>query len=253
MDAARIVARLAELGTAAPVGVAAETASTNDDAKRAAAAGAPHGAAFVADRQTAGRGRADHLWHSPPGENVYLSMVLRLGVPPPRLAALPLAVGIAVARVVDAALGAERAAIKWPNDVYVDGRKIAGILVESTTRGAEPPVAIAGVGLNVLARSFPEGFAVPATSIVLAGGRGDRERVAAELLHGLRGAAELFGREGLGPFRDELGRRDFLRGREIEAPSVEGVGCGIDDDGALLVRDQAGAVRAVVAGAVSWR
>src|SRR6185436_11070370 len=103
LDAGAIEAELVRLGSGAgrPLCVLALTASTSDDARAAAAAGAPDGASFVADAQSAGRGRGANAWHSPPGENVYLSIVLRPRVEPARLAPISLAVGVAVARVVE--------------------------------------------------------------------------------------------------------------------------------------------------------
>jgi len=260
VDAARIEVELAMLGATVglPLTVTAATASTSDDAKRAAVAGAPHGAAFVADSQTAGRGRGGHAWHSPAGENVYLSLVLRLGLDPASLAPLPLVAGIAVARVVDVALAGDRARIKWPNDVYVDGKKIAGVLAETMTRAADPPVAIVGVGLNVFAESFPDGFATPATSLRLAGPEAgapalDRDALAAALLHELGASAADLARDGLAAFRPELARRDFLAGRRISVGDVEGTAAGFDERGSLLVRSDRGVLQALVSGEVRLR
>jgi BirA family transcriptional regulator, biotin operon repressor / biotin---[acetyl-CoA-carboxylase] ligase len=260
MDGARIEVELALLGATVglPLTVTVVTTSTNDDAKRAAAAGAPHGAAFVSDCQTAGRGRGGHAWHSPARENVYLSLVLRLGLDPTALAPLPLVAGIAVARVVDIALAGDRARIKWPNDVYVDEKKIAGVLAETTTRAGEPPVAIVGVGLNVLGATFPEGFPTPPTSLQLAGPEAgapplDRDALAAALLHELGTAAAELGKEGLAAFRPELARRDFLAGRRVTVGDVAGTAAGFDERGSLLVRSDRGALHALASGEVRWQ
>src|SRR4029077_8364386 len=139
-----IARELDRLGSALgrPLSVVPVTASTNDDARAAAAAGAPHRDAFLADAQTAGRGRGGHTWHSPPGENLYLSIVLRPRVPAGDIAPIALAIGVAVARAVEEALaGRAPVWLKWPNDVLAGPaeakRKLAGVLVEGQLRGAE--------------------------------------------------------------------------------------------------------------------
>ncbi len=148
------------------VSVTPTTTSTNADASVAASAGAPDGAVFTTDRQTAGRGRLDRVWQAPPGSGIAVSVVLRPDqVPPARWVWLPLLCGLAV----DAALrdlGVD-SALKWPNDVLVEDRKIAGILLErvETPTG---PAAIAGIGLNV--SMTREELPVPtATSLALEG------------------------------------------------------------------------------------
>lgn len=209
--------------------------STNDAAREAAAAGAVDGAAFLADAQTAGRGRGDHRWHSPPGENVYLSVLLRPRVTPQAMSALTLAVGVEVARVVDAVLPEPRAMIKWPNDVYVDDRKLAGILVESTVQGDRPPVVVVGVGLNVLTAAFPDELAERATSLKIAGARAKRDAVAEALIVSIRATARRYVADGLAPWLDELRRRDWLGGKAVRVGERRGTAEGIDREGRLLV------------------
>jgi BirA family transcriptional regulator, biotin operon repressor / biotin---[acetyl-CoA-carboxylase] ligase len=254
LEPARIERELARLGASIgrPLSVAAETTSTNDDARRAAAAGAPHGAAFLADAQTAGRGRGGHAWHSPPGENLYLSIVLRPAVAATGLATITLAVGAAVLRVVRRALGGRaEVALKWPNDVFVDGRKIAGILVEGQLRGDRVASVVAGIGLNVRTRSFPPELARRATSLVLAGAVDpDRASSAAALLAEVGSVTSMHEAAGLAPLLAEIRAADFLRGRALEVAGLRGVGDGIDDAGRLLVRDAAGDVHAVASGEV---
>jgi BirA family biotin operon repressor/biotin-[acetyl-CoA-carboxylase] ligase len=233
-----------------PLTVVALTASTNDDARRAALAGAPHGATFLADAQTAGRGRGGHRWHSPPGENLYLSMVLRLAVSPVAVAPVTLVVGVAVARAIERRCSTP-ARLKWPNDVQIDGKKIAGVLVEGQIRGDHLQSLIVGVGVNVRTERFPDDFAAHATSLrALASPDLDRASLAAEVIGGVGGATDLFVRSGLGPFLDELSRRDALLGRPVEVGSARGVGAGIDPEGRLLVRGEDGVIQRVVSGEV---
>jgi BirA family biotin operon repressor/biotin-[acetyl-CoA-carboxylase] ligase len=262
LDAARIRAELDRLGArfGRPLSLVLRTASTNDDAKRAAAAGIPHGAVFLADAQTHGRGRSDHRWHSPPGENVYLSLVLRPTICLDRLSLLSLAVGVAVARTVDGLLGhsdgtAARAMIKWPNDVYLDARKIAGVLCEAVICGTTGSV-IAGVGINLLGERFPEELAPTATSLVMAGcarGELDRSLVAARLIDAIGHAVEELESAGARGIVAELARRNFLRDRWVRVGEIEGLAQGIDAMGRLEVREPRGTVHRVHTGEVLWR
>ena len=235
-DRARIGARLAELGEPLSLAVTERTGSTNDDARTAAQAGAPDGSAFVTSEQTDGRGRGANRWHSPVAENVYLSVVLRPQMSAKKMSALTLAVGVEVARVADAQLTDPRSKLKWPNDIYVDDRKLGGILVESTLQGNKPPVVVVGVGLNVSTREFPPVLAEVATSLAIAGAQSlDRDRVAAELIAGIREAGRRFATDGLAPYLSELRHRDWLKGRAVEVDGVSGTAEGIDQSGRLLI------------------
>ena len=254
LDPARVLEALDRLGASAgrPLSIAAETASTNDDAKRAAATGAPHGATFIADAQTAGRGRGGHAWHSPPGENLYLSIVLRPSVAATEIAPITLAVGLAVARVVARAVdGRAQVTIKWPNDVFADGRKIAGVLVEGQLRGDRLVSLVAGVGLNVRTRAFPAEIEGRATSLALAGaGDLDRSSIAAALVAEVERVAGVYEASGLAPLLPEIRAIDFLRGRAVDVGGVRGLGAGIDDAGRLLVSGADGVLHAVASGEV---
>lgn len=256
LDAAWITEALARLGgRVGPVTVLAATASTNDDVRRLASAGAPHGTAVLADTQSAGRGRGSHRWHSPPGDGLYVSLLWRPSLAPSRLSLLALAVGVGVARAVDAHLLTPRARIKWPNDVYVDDRKIAGVLVEASV-GAHATLAVIGVGLNVRTPSFPEEIAAIATSLALAGARDlERNRVAVDVLISIEDACRELEESSNAASRstvlDELRVRDWLSGRAVSVGDVSGVAQGIDDEGRLLVRRPDGTIGAVVSGEVS--
>jgi BirA family biotin operon repressor/biotin-[acetyl-CoA-carboxylase] ligase len=239
-----------------PLVVVEVTGSTNDDARKAAALGAPVGAAFLADAQTKGRGRGRHTWHSPPGENLYLSLIARPRVPASSVAPVALAIGVAVAEVIEARLSAAPAEaapvqIKWPNDVLVAGRKIAGVLVEAQLRGAEVVSLVVGVGVNVKARAFPEEIAARATSLALLGCLDlDRAALAAELLAALGAAIARYEQERLAGFAAALARRDALFGRRVEVGGVAGVAAGIDAEGQLLIRGAGGAILPVFSGEV---
>lgn len=242
-------------GIGRPLAVVAETGSTNEDARRAAAEGAAHGATIVADRQTRGRGRGERRWHSPAGDNIYTSSVLRLDLALEALAPLSLAAGVAVARCCDEVLGRATATVKWPNDVYLGDRKVAGILIETTSRSGQAPALVVGVGVNVRSRSFPDDFAARATSLLLAGGDEaacERNEVAGRLFHHLGEVCRAYADQGLPAVLAELRQRDFLTGRRLRVDGRSGVADGIDDRGRLRLRGDDGGVTPIVAGDVIW-
>jgi BirA family biotin operon repressor/biotin-[acetyl-CoA-carboxylase] ligase len=149
-----------------------EVDSTNERAAAWAADGAPDGAVVCAEHQTDGRGRHGRAWTDTRGQNLLFSVVLRPQMPPDRLGLLSIAAGVAVAETVDAFVSPHRAALKWPNDVLLEGRKACGMLLESSL--ATPPhssVVVLGVGLNVNQTAFPDALADTATSLCLVSGR----------------------------------------------------------------------------------
>jgi BirA family biotin operon repressor/biotin-[acetyl-CoA-carboxylase] ligase len=142
--------------------------STQRVAFALASAGAPDRTVVVADVQTAGRGRRGRAWHAEAGTSLLASIVVRPRLAPWRLPTLSIAAAVAVAEAVARVTGVE-ARLKWPNDVVVGGRKLAGILLES--RSDPAPVVVIGVGVNLRQRAFPEPLASRATSVALEGGR----------------------------------------------------------------------------------
>ena len=201
------------------------TDSTNQRAKELAAAGAPHGTLVTADEQTAGRGRQGRAWTAAPGEALLLSLVLRS-----LDELLPLRAAVAVAESIPV-----RAQIKWPNDVWVEGRKLSGILVEG--RPQEGWVVL-GIGLNVSTTEFPEELREIATSLVLAGASLSRDEVLRALLDSLERWLAAPADEVLAAWRD----RDALLGVEVAWDGGSGRGSGITDAGALRVETDSGIV-----------
>ena len=255
-----IAARALSLG--APLVIAEETASTNDDAKRGAREGAPHGAVWLAESQTAGRGRQGRTWISPRGENLLFSVLLRLRCAPSRVPPVSLACGLIVRDAVARALGGDadgEVRVKWPNDVLIGAKKVAGILVESALAGPKVEYVVVGVGINVLTRAFPDEIAPIATSIALerpSGGPAlDRGEILADVLAGLDRDVELVAHKGLGRVHARLTRHDALAGREVESAdaTLRGTACGIDLEGRLLVRSAAGTVTPVSSGELRLR
>jgi BirA family biotin operon repressor/biotin-[acetyl-CoA-carboxylase] ligase len=205
------------------------TDSTNERGKELAAAGAPHGTLVTADEQTAGRGRQGRAWTAPPRTAVLMSVVLR--ELEERDALLPLAAAVAVCE----ALPVDGCAIKWPNDVWIDGRKVAGILVEGRPQEGW---AVLGIGLNVSTEEFPSELASSATSLRLAGIDLGTEEMLDRLLAALRRHLSLDPASVLADWRS----RDALRGRQVGWSGGEGVADGIDDSGALRVQTRNGLV-----------
>jgi BirA family transcriptional regulator, biotin operon repressor / biotin---[acetyl-CoA-carboxylase] ligase len=249
-DQFRALARERRLPLGAPLVVSESTGSTNDDAMSAARGGALHGATFVAEAQTAGRGRRGQVWRSPPGENLTFSVVLRLDCAPERVAALALVAGLAVREVAEARVPA-RVKLKWPNDLLACDRKLAGILVESQIACGRIGAVVVGVGLNVASRELPEEIRAIATSLALLGAtRLEREELLVDLLGELDRKIGAYVQDGLGAWLDELRAHDALRGRRIEIDGRIGVARGIADDGSLLIEDDTGRVRRVLSGTV---
>jgi BirA family biotin operon repressor/biotin-[acetyl-CoA-carboxylase] ligase len=252
-----IARELAALGVRdRPVQVVPVTRSTNDDARQGAARGAVHGAAFLADAQTSGRGRGGHTWHSPPGENLYLSVVLRPRLPAASIAPVTLAAGVAVARVVERVIAAQHVTVplwvKWPNDVLagLERRKLAGVLAEGQLRAAHVTSLVVGVGVNVHGTAFPDEIRDRATSLALLGATSrDRSALAAQLIAALLDAVAHFEDSRLASFAGDLQRLDGLRGAEVEVGGALGIACGIDAEGRLLVTS-AGRVTKAAAGEV---
>jgi BirA family biotin operon repressor/biotin-[acetyl-CoA-carboxylase] ligase len=198
--------------------------STNLRARALAAAGAPHGTLVTASAQTAGRGRHGRSWSAPAGSALLASLIVR--EPPPLLS---LAAGVAVAAVAER-LDRERrrAAVKWPNDVLLDGRKVAGILVEGRPQAGW---AVLGIGLNVAVELDALEPELGARAATLGRPAGDRERALDELLAELARVLVLEPEAVL----DELRGRDALHGRPVGWARGEGIGAGIDVDGRLRV------------------
>jgi BirA family biotin operon repressor/biotin-[acetyl-CoA-carboxylase] ligase len=237
----------------------ASVASTMDVAAAAVDAGADEGLVIVADEQTHGRGRRGRVWSSPPGAGVYLTFVFRPpleGSGSPVVTLLTLAAGVAVRAAIGRATGFAPE-LKWPNDVMIGRRKLAGILSEGIGLGTAGQAVLVGIGLNLLSTAHPGDIAARAVSLEAELGRVvDRAKVFEELLVAVPGAY------------DDLrcGKADdILRAWRDAAPSAAGCGvewqtddgvrrgttAGIDAHGALLVKTSSGVER-VLAGELTW-
>jgi BirA family biotin operon repressor/biotin-[acetyl-CoA-carboxylase] ligase len=201
------------------------TDSTNERARELASAGAPHGTLVTADEQTAGRGRQGRTWIAAPGSAVLMSVVLR------RInGALPLAAAVAVCEALPL-----RALVKWPNDIWIGRRKVAGILVEGRPLEGW---AVLGIGVNVSALDLPAELEDFATSLRREGLHSSNEEVLMSLLVSLDRWLERPTPEVLAAWRT----RDALRGEAVHWPGGSGQAAGVDDSGALLVDTSSGRV-----------
>ena len=224
------------LGIGLPLHFAALTASTNTDASRAASQGAPHGTLFLADRQTDGRGRLGRKWHSPPDQNVYMSLVLRPNIAVDRLPPITLVLGLAIADAMTTFLPSDVVGVKWPNDVVVRGRKLAGILVEGSVTGDRCDHVVAGVGINVLQRSFDVAIVDRATSLACERDAApSRADVVLAVLAGVDRRMTAFEQHGLEGMMHDLAARDVTIGRAVRAGAEQGIARGIASDGRLRV------------------
>jgi BirA family transcriptional regulator, biotin operon repressor / biotin---[acetyl-CoA-carboxylase] ligase len=210
------------------------TDSTNQRAKELAAAGAPHGTLVTASEQTAGRGRQGRTWSAPPGKALLMSLIVRDLAE--RHAILPLTAAVAACEACEA-VASVRCEIKWPNDIWVDGRKLAGILIEGRPQEGW---AVLGIGLNVATRAdeFPEELRRTATSLGLDAAAVD------EVLFALLERLEVRLADSPDVVLEAWRSRDALRGRRVRwNDSNEGTAAGIDDSGALVVETDSGPVK----------
>ena len=218
-----------------------ETGSTNAEAFRLAEQGATEGTVVMADRQTAGKGRLGRQWVSPGGVNLYLSVILRPPLPPYEAPQLTFLSAVAVARAIEDETGL-KPAIKWPNDLRLNGRKVAGLLNEMSAETDRIGFVILGIGLNLNmgAEQFPPDLRSPATSLAIELDRPvSRKVVATRLLAALDDEYARFGRSGFGPVRESWSKRCNAYGRQVMVDHggvmLKGPFAGIDHDGALLL------------------
>jgi BirA family transcriptional regulator, biotin operon repressor / biotin---[acetyl-CoA-carboxylase] ligase len=230
--------------------------STNHEAMEAAAADAPEGSVFVAEEQTAGRGRGGHGWHSARSAGIYCSVLLRPTLAPADVLILSLATGLAVREAVEEVTGMS-ADLRWPNDLLLSGKKFCGILIEMNAEATRVRHVVVGVGMNVNQENFPGELAHTATSLRMETHNGrpwSRVELTAALLKSLdREYRNLADRSA----REQVRRRfeqysSSARGRRVrvdEDGGYEGVTEGLDERGFLRVRTESG-LRTVLSGGV---
>ena len=264
-DLSRVTAALADTIFANHLHHLSSVGSTNATALEAAQAGAPHGCVWVADEQTAGRGRGGHAWHSVAGDGLYVSVLLR----PQMALAEALWLSLATALAVRAAIRTVTTLItdiRWPNDLLIGSRKCGGILVETSAMASEagsPTMlryAVIGVGLNVNHKSFPPELDALATSLRRESGRPWlREQILVELLRALEREialleAELHGTSvEAGLLKRFAASSSWVRGKRVhveEDGGYTGVTDGLDTRGFLRVAGDDGVLHTVLSGGV---
>ncbi len=232
--------------------------STNTAAMAAAAEGAPNGSVFLAEEQTAGRGRGSNSWQSPRSTGLYCSVILRPSLPPSDVLALSLAAGLAVKTAIQSVDPTVTPDLKWPNDVLIGDKKVCGILTEMNAEAVRVRYIVVGIGINVNQESFPKGL--NATSLQLVTGKAwSRVELVAALLKSLE--AEYHALTENSQAHEDILRRftensSWVRGKNVRIEengrAMEGVTDGLDPRGFLQLRTSNG-IQTVLSGTVRER
>lgn len=233
-----------------------KTVSTNNNALSLAFKGAPEGTAVLADCQTGGKGRMSRSWFSPPGKNIYTTVVFRPEMEPALAPQITLVSGVAVADILDKYCPG-KVALKWPNDVLIGGRKACGILAESRSTAMRVEYIVVGIGININISEdeLDEVLRPIATSLRIETGRDFvREEVAARLYESLEKWYFTFRDSGFAPIREKWLECSGMAGKEIsyssQGQTVKGRVTGMDHDGALLC-DVNGGINRLIAGEIT--
>ncbi|MGN0135688.1 biotin--[acetyl-CoA-carboxylase] ligase [Anaerotignum sp.] len=242
-----------------PVYFYEETDTTNDRIRDLAGEGAPEGTLAIAEQQTAGRGRKGRPWQAPAGTGVWMSLLLRPNIQPVQASVLTLLAGMALTEAVEEVTGM-KPGIKWPNDILLNGRKLAGILTEMDCDMETIHSVTVGMGINVNTREFPEELQKIATSLYLEGGREyDRcEVVARSMAHMEALYGEFLAAGGrFAPFRERYCGKCLNMGKEVRVIGREtflATALDITPEGELIVkRKDTGAEEVIFSGEVSIR
>ena len=234
-----------------------EVDSTNTLAHELAQQGAPEGTLIVSEYQSGGKGRLGRIWCSPAGGNIYLSLILRPPVSPGRAGQVSLLAALATARAIEEATGL-KTAVKWPNDVLIEDRKVAGILSELHMNSGRVDFIICGIGINVSVSTeeFPPEVRTRAASLgECVQGRVSRVEIIQALLTSLESIYDEFLERGFSHFVPEWASRSMLEGKEVkvveEGGFIAGRARGINGDGALLFESEDGTMRPILAGDVT--
>lgn len=253
-DYANLLALLGPASSRFDLDHLSECDSTNSELLRRASAGAPAGLVLVCDTQSAGRGRRGKRWISSPESSLTFSLLWRL---PAQCApsGLSLVVGLALAEALDSLAGC-RSSLKWPNDIWLEGRKLGGILIEAVP-GCDTLSLVIGIGLNLrLDPAWNAGVNQAITALDAAGCNASRETVLAAILERLASMLDRFAEEGFSGFRNAWQARNALSGLLVDLISehekLSGICAGVSEDGALIL-EVAGERKLINAGDVSLR
>lgn len=256
LDAAAVGAAMEAGRLRGPLHYHPATDSTNTLARRLAEQGGAEGEIVLAEAQTLGRGRLDRRWESPPYVNLYLSIILRPKLPARHAAQITLAAAVALADTARFFLG-EAPEIKWPNDILVGGKKLAGILTEASCDAERIHFVILGIGMNVnyRAAAMPQELRLRATSLAdVKGADFPRETVLARLIQDLDRCYGVLDDAGFDCLRPQWEKHFGWRGRRVRAEhrghAIVGRALGIDSEGGLIVEDDRGQRITIIAGDV---
>jgi BirA family biotin operon repressor/biotin-[acetyl-CoA-carboxylase] ligase len=230
--------------------------STQDEAKAWVQQGAPHGGMVIAEEQTKGRGRWGRTWFSPPRKNLHLTLTMKLPAEHPPLGTLSLLTGVAIVEALRQRFSVP-AFVKWVNDVVVDGKKLAGILIEGV--GSDWALIGIGVNVNLAETELPDELRTTATSLqMVKGAPVDRREVLSALLVSLESWWERWAQGAMGSVWQALKGWDWLRGKSVtthlpDGTTLHGIAVGIMPDGGLRLRLDDGTERTLTAGDVTVR
>jgi BirA family biotin operon repressor/biotin-[acetyl-CoA-carboxylase] ligase len=232
--------------------------STNNTAKALYAKGAAHGTVVMAEEQTAGRGRMERKWFSPPGKNILVSILLKPDMKPENVYTLTLALAVSGIDAIKAICNIS-AMIKWPNDIYLNNKKLAGILTEFSIRGNSPAYVILGMGMNVnWCPDEESGLLFKSTSLITeAGAPVSRNRLVAEILKRFECLYNDIVNERMEALIIRCNGLSLLTGKIVSVDTgdeiISGKAIGIDHDGGLFVEEQNGNIKKILNGDVSIR
>ncbi|MFP3982070.1 MAG: biotin--[acetyl-CoA-carboxylase] ligase [Desulfurivibrionaceae bacterium] len=240
-----------------PVRYFQETDSTNARAREEARKGAESGTVFVAETQSKGRGRLGRSWHSPAGSGLYFSLILSPGISTTDLPKISLATGVALCRAIRGYV--ENPALKWPNDLLLEGRKVAGILTETIPRQDTASLVIMGIGINVnqCEHNVPAELADRLGTIQAAYGSPlARGKLLESILNQIDALLNQAERYGFTDILKEWRNHDASRGKYLtwlttEGETVHGLSQGIDEEGLLWIRDNRGKMHEVISGDIT--
>lgn len=224
--------------------VFAEIDSTNEEAKRQAQQGAPHGSVFVAEHQNGGKGRLGRPWNSPPKSGLWFTLLLRPDAAPAQVSNLTLLAGLAVSRAIHALTGCD-AKIKWPNDIVIGSKKVCGILTEMTAEIDRVHFAVVGIGTNVNDEGFADDLQIKATSLRMeTGAKVSRVRLLQEILKEFEALYNDYFEKGSKEWLAEYKANCVSLNRTVSATrgqkKILGTAVGITDGGELVVQTQDG-------------
>ena len=218
-----------------------EIGSTNDEAFRLGVQGAPEGTALIAESQSAGKGRLRRTWHSPPGANIYTSVILRPRFEPDLAPRISLAAGLAVAETLDPYCPG-KVSLKWPNDVQIGGKKVCGILTQMKTATGVIDFVVVGIGVNVNwnLKEFPEDIQKMATSLSVEAGREvSRLELIILLYENLAKCYSELSQNGFAPLRKKWLDRTTMIGKPVSVifgkETINGEAADLDEDGSLVI------------------